>query len=171
MSFEQSEVSAFAGSLPEGALNGVGKQAIEEWFAFLLGVDPAPKSRHDLFWYLSVGRLLGETMGSSSPLDLAQPVIRDMITNTIKPLEKPYDKEGESGTFRAWAVLPAQVAFALRVQEKCAAAEPPPPTPQATLATTMKAYSEAQAASHKRAAKALSFDLANRKVDVGMATS
>eukprot|EP00959_Pyramimonas_sp_CCMP1952_P438297 9175686-Pyramimonas_sp.AAC.1 len=87
---------------------------MEEWCNFLLSVDPTPKARHDLFQYLSVGRLLGDSMGSISPLDFADPAMRDMITNLVKNGEKPYDKEGESAEFRAWKAQPAQVAFALR---------------------------------------------------------
>eukprot|EP00959_Pyramimonas_sp_CCMP1952_P469180 9494491-Pyramimonas_sp.AAC.1 len=94
-------------------------------------------------------------MGTTSPLDLAEPVMRDMITTAIKPGEKPYSgTDGESSDFRGWAVAPAQVAFALRVQEKCGKMTPLAPTPEATLASTMRDYLEAQAASQKRSAKA-----------------
>eukprot|EP00959_Pyramimonas_sp_CCMP1952_P468393 9493185-Pyramimonas_sp.AAC.1 len=96
--------------------------------------------------------------------------MRDVISSTIKHGEKPYDKDGESPVFRAWAVQPAQIAFALRVQRKCGATEPPPPTPEATLASTMREYLEAQAATHKRSTKALSFKLSERVAELGMAT-
>ena len=168
MSFEQTEVSAFVQALPQNALNAAGKEAAEEWCSFLVSVDSTPKARHDVFWYLSMGRFLAEAMGTTSQLDLAEPAMRGMITATIKPGEKPYDTEGESAEFRAWSVLPAQIAFALRVQDKCAKQAPPAPTPEATLASTMKDYLEAQAASQKRSAKALSFKLSDRLVELGL---
>ena len=168
MAFEQSEICAFVQALPAGALNGVSKEAAEEWCSFVLTVDPTPKARHDLFWYLSVGRLLAETMGASSPLDLAGTVMRDMITAAIKPGESPYDKEGESQLFKDWKVQPSQVAFALRAQGKCSTLEPVAPTAEATLATTMKQYLEAQVETQKRSAKALSFKLSDRLTELNM---
>eukprot|EP00959_Pyramimonas_sp_CCMP1952_P041999 878343-Pyramimonas_sp.AAC.1 len=89
-------------------------------------------------------------MGSVSPLDYADSSMRGMIGDVIKAQEAPYTAEAESAEFKSWIVQPAQVTFALRLQAKCAAAEPPAPTPEATLADTMKEYLEAQAASHKR---------------------
>eukprot|EP00959_Pyramimonas_sp_CCMP1952_P278650 5826083-Pyramimonas_sp.AAC.1 len=96
-------------------------------------------------------------MGACDPLDLAGPVMRDMITAAIKPRETPCDREGESQLFRERKAQPSQIAFALRVQDKCAKLEPPAPTTEVALATTMREHLEAQAASQKRSAKALSF--------------
>ena len=170
MAFEQSEVTAFVAGLPQGALCGADAKGAEEWCNFLLEVDPSPKSRHDLFWYLSVGRLLAESLVTTSPLDLADPSMRDMISTLIKHGEKPYDKEGESSIFQGWAVQPSQVAFALRVQGKCAKLQPSQPTAESTLASTMTAYLEAQAASEKvkLSVKALSFKLSARVAELGL---
>ena len=168
MSFTSEEVSAFVRTLPEGALKGVGPDKAFEWCSYLASVDVNPKAAHDLFWYMSMGRYLAEQMGSVSPLDFAHTTMRDMIGNVIKPGEKPYTAEAESAQFRAWVVEPAQIAFAYRVQAKCARATPPEPTPENTLAGTMKEYLEAQAASHKRSVKALSFKLTDRLSELGM---
>ena len=168
MSFTTTEVEAFVHGLPQGAFGSAGAEASVKWCEFLLTVDEAPKAHHDLFWFLSVGRLLAEKMGSLSPIDFGEAHMREMIGNIIKPGEKPYEAETESAEFRAWSVSPAQVAFAYRVQRKCAATVPKEPTPESTLAGTMSAYLEAQAASHKRSAKALSFKLADRLTELGM---
>ncbi|CAK0878097.1 unnamed protein product [Prorocentrum cordatum] len=134
MAFAQQEIADFVNSLPDSAFAGAEKSKVEEWCSFLVGVDPTPKARHDLFWHLA----------------------------------KPYDKHGESAEFRAWVVQPAQVTFALRVQRKCASAEPALPTPETTLADTMREYLEAQEATQKRSTKALSFKLSDRLTELGM---
>ena len=50
MAFEQQEVADFANALPQGAFDGAAKSEIQEWCSFLVGVDPTPKAKHDLFW-------------------------------------------------------------------------------------------------------------------------
>eukprot|EP00959_Pyramimonas_sp_CCMP1952_P389063 8151902-Pyramimonas_sp.AAC.1 len=94
--------------------------------------------------------------------------MREIIGTTVRHGEKPYTSEAETSVFQAWVVQPAQVAFAYRVQRKCATVVPQAPTPESTLAGTMNAYLEAQAASHKRSVKALSFNLAARLTELGM---
>eukprot|EP00959_Pyramimonas_sp_CCMP1952_P111037 2322961-Pyramimonas_sp.AAC.1 len=107
-------------------------------------------------------------MSSLSPIDFGEPCM-NFIGTVVRPGEKPYTDESESATFKAWVVQPAQVAFAHRVHRKCTAVVPVAPTPQSTLAGTMKEYLEAQAATQKLSAKALSFKLAERVRELGLA--
>ncbi|CAK0869431.1 unnamed protein product [Prorocentrum cordatum] len=170
MSFAAGEIQAFAHGLPQGSLCGAGADAAVQWREFVLAVDESPKAHHDLFWYLSVGRLVAEKMSSISPKDLGEACIRDLLAATVKPGEKPYTGESEPAVFKAWAAEPSQLAFAYRLQRKCAATVPQEATPESKLATAMTAYLEAQAASEKvkLSAKALSFKLSDRVKELGM---
>ncbi|CAK0862897.1 unnamed protein product [Prorocentrum cordatum] len=154
MSFGAAEVEAFVRDLPQGALCGAEVAAQIKWCEFLLSVDESPKAHHDLFWYLSVGKLLAEKLGTLSQLDIGDSCMREIIGNTVRHGEKPYTSEVETSVFQAWVVQPTQVAFAYRVQRKCATVVPQAPTPESTLAGTMNAYLEARAA-NKRSVKAL----------------
>ncbi|CAK0864260.1 unnamed protein product, partial [Prorocentrum cordatum] len=161
-------VEAFVGDLPQGALCGAEVAAQVKWCEFLLSVDESPKAHHDLFWHFSVWRLLAEKLGTLSQLDIGDSCMREIIGTTVRHGEKPYTLEAETSVFQAWVVQLAQVAFAYRVQCKCATVVPQAPTPESTPAGTMNAYLEAQAASHKRSVKALSFNLAARLTELGM---
>ena len=178
MAFASEEITAFVESLPPTAFQGAHKLAVTEWANFVLSVDENPKSKHDLFWYLSIGRRLAELFGSTSPLDFSDAVVRDMIVSTVKPFELPYDIEGEKEPFKSWKVLPAQVTFALRIQGKCAkdtaaasgsAGGGVQQGDVAAVAGAIKQLADAQAnIGQKSKPKGLSFNKQDRIVELGL---
>ncbi|CAK0862633.1 unnamed protein product, partial [Prorocentrum cordatum] len=65
MSFSESEITRVIGFLPPGAFDRAETQAVRAWVAFVLGVDPKAKEKHPVFHYISMARLLAETVGTA----------------------------------------------------------------------------------------------------------
>ncbi|CAK0822452.1 unnamed protein product [Prorocentrum cordatum] len=161
---------------PNGSFNGAGAVQIREWVDFVLSVDPNPSSKHDLFYYVAVSRLLAEAVGSISPSDFEDPHMRDMVKGSMAINDVPYASEpGEK--WKTWKVVAAQIAFALRAQAKCAQAALPAPTAtfqpatesMTGMAEAVKQFAELQSqALQKGKPKGLSFKLQDRLVETGM---
>ena len=98
--------------------------------------------------------------------------------DSIKVHDVPYSSEGNE-KWKTWKVVPAQIAFALRVQAKCAQGASPAsgaPSRPATeskelvgMADAEKQFAELQSqALQKGKPKGLSFKLQDRAVETGM---
>ncbi|CAK0899346.1 unnamed protein product [Prorocentrum cordatum] len=162
---------------PSGAFNKANADQIRDWVDFVLNVEPNAAEKHDLFYYVSVARLLAETIGSTSLSDFEDPHMREMIKAAIVVNDLPYAAE-QDPAWKAWKVSPAQVVFALKVQTKCAQAAPPARSaPEAGagssdvagMAEAVKQLAELQTqALQKGKPKGLSFKLQDRIVEVGL---
>ncbi|CAK0874454.1 unnamed protein product [Prorocentrum cordatum] len=176
MAFCGADITAMLATAPNGSFNGAGAVQIREWVDFVLSVDPNPSSKHDLFYYVAVSRLLAEAVGSISPSDFEDPHMRDMIKGSMAINDVPYASEPDE-KWKTWKVVPAQIAFALRVQAKCAQAALPAPTAtfqpatesMTGMAEAVKQFAELQSqALQKGKPKGLSFKLQDRLVETGM---
>ncbi|CAK0857173.1 unnamed protein product [Prorocentrum cordatum] len=121
---------------------------IREWVDFVLSVDPNPSSKHELFYYVAVSRLLAEAVGSISLSDFEGPHMRDMIKGSTAINDVPYASE------------PA----------KCAQAALPAAAESMTgMAEAAKQFAELQSqALQKGKPKGLSFKLQDRLVETGL---
>ncbi|CAK0884291.1 unnamed protein product [Prorocentrum cordatum] len=163
MAFSSGDVSAMIATAPSGAFNKANADQIRDWVDFVLNVEPNAAEKHDLFYYVSVARLLAETIGSTSLSDFEDPLMREMIKAAIVVNDLPCAAE-QDPAWKAWKVSPAQVVFALKVQTKCAQAAPP-----ARMAEAVKQLAELQTqALQKGKPKRLSFKLQDRIVEVGL---
>ena len=106
MAFSPSVVAEMIAAAPSGAFNNAGTEKIQDWVNFVLQVDSNPADKHDLFYYLSVARLLAETGGSVTPSDFEDPHMRDMIKAGIVANSTPYAGEQDE-KWRTWKVVPA----------------------------------------------------------------
>ena len=178
MAFPSAAITEVLATAASGAFNGADAPQIREWVEFVIGVDPNPAAKHDVFYYVAVARLLAESVGSVSPSDFEDPHMREMIKAAITVNALPYAGETDE-KWKNWKVVPAQVAFALRVQAKCAqAAAPGPsvgvqpsqvPTEFAGMAEAVKQFAELQSqALQKGKPKGLTFKLQERKIELGM---
>ncbi|CAK0843843.1 unnamed protein product [Prorocentrum cordatum] len=174
MAFSSGDVSAMIATAPSGAFNKAKADQIRDWVDFVLNVEPNAAEKHDLFYYVSVARLLAETIGSTSLSDFEDPHMREMIKAAIVVNDLPYAAE-QGPAWKAWKVSPAQVVFALKVQTKCAQAAPPARSaPEAGagssdvagMAEAVKQLAELQTqALQKGKPKGLSFKLQDRIVE------
>ena len=176
MSLSDAEINQVIGGLPSGAFNGAEQPAVRAWIDFVLGVDPKAKEKHTVFHYISMARLLSETVGSVCPSDLEDEHMRDMIISNIKANEVPYANEHQE-PWKTWKVSPVQVTFALKVQTKCKeqASGGGPVVSQGSdpglsnVAGALKEFAEAQTAALKKGQpKGLTFNLKDRVSELGL---
>ena len=69
MSFSAEAIATMIATTPGGAFNGASSEKVRDWVNFVINVDVNPANKHDLFFYVSVARLLAETAGGISPTD------------------------------------------------------------------------------------------------------
>ncbi|CAK0877036.1 unnamed protein product [Prorocentrum cordatum] len=159
---------------PSGAFNKASADQIHDWVDFALNDEPNAAEKHDLLYYVSVARLLAETIGSTSLSDFEGPHVREMIKAAIVVNDLPCAAE-QDPAWKAWKVSPAQVVFALKVQTKRAQAAPPARSaPEAGagssdvagMAEAVKQLAELQTqALQKGKPKGLSFKLQDKIVE------
>ena len=151
-----------------------------QWLQFVCSVDDAPQTKHPVIFYAAVARVLAECMGSAQPTDYQEPFMRQQIIDLVKAGSKPFESEGEP--WKSIVINPAQVALALRVQQKAGTVHGTPaaqPAAQsvagggsgaAELAEAMKQYVQMQQASMTLQKKkgTLSFDKMDRAREVGL---
>ncbi|CAK0805789.1 unnamed protein product [Prorocentrum cordatum] len=176
MAFSSGDVSAMIATAPSGAFNKANADQIRDWVDFVLNIEPNAAEKHDLFYYVSVARLLAETIGSTSLSDFEGPHMREKIKAAIVVNDLPCAAE-QDPAWKAWKVSPAQVVFALKVQTKCAQAAPPARSaPEAGAGSDVAGMAEAvkqlaelrTQALQKGKPKGLSFKLQDRIVEVGL---
>eukprot|EP00959_Pyramimonas_sp_CCMP1952_P324136 6783914-Pyramimonas_sp.AAC.1 len=69
VSFTDVEIKADLEGLPAAAFSGAPAADRLNWARFALGVDEAPRAKHDLRFYTSVAAALANLVGSTHPSD------------------------------------------------------------------------------------------------------
>ena len=64
MAFPSAAITEVLATAASGAFNGADATQVREWVEFVIGVDPNPAGKHDVFYYIAVARLLAESVGS-----------------------------------------------------------------------------------------------------------
>ena len=122
MAFQIAEARDSVKGLPEEAFLHNPSDKSADWVLFVTTVDENPREKHDILFYAIVARVMAELCGSISPSDYNDEYMRTMIISSIKPGAKPF--AGEDTPWKDYALTPAHVACALRVQKKSTQAMP-----------------------------------------------
>ena len=158
-------------SEPQAAFSGLAPAKRTEWVSFVCSVDEAPKEKHPLLFYASVGRAMVELLGSAEKDDYADPHMRSQIIENIKSGAQPFAEDPPGGSWQGVTLNAAQVSLALRVQAKAQnmvvprGAPSAPPVPDA-LAQALATFSGATAKDIKKGT--LSFDFKARLQELGL---
>jgi hypothetical protein len=173
-SFSADEISSDLAGLPQGAFAGASTEDILEFAKFVCSVDENAKAKHDLRFYTGTARAMAEVVQGVQMEDYADDFIRDSLKTGLVLHDKPFASSGPEG-WKEFVLTPAMLSLALRAQgrfqSKMKMASDSDAAGVSVFANAMQQF--VQATSHTAAAgsakKGLSFDLAKRIQEMGLA--
>ncbi|CAK0823078.1 unnamed protein product [Prorocentrum cordatum] len=172
-SFSADEISSDLAGLPQGAFAGASAEDILEFAKFVCS-DENAKAKHDLRFYTGTARAMAEVVQGVQMEVYADDFIRDFLKTGLVLHDKPFASSSPEG-WKEYVLTPAMLSLALRAQgrfqSKMKMASDSDAAGVSVFANAMQQF--VQATSHTAAAgsakKGLSFDLAKRIQEMGLA--
>ena len=146
-----------------------------EFAKFVCGIDENAKAKHDLRFYTGTARAMAEIVHGVNQEDFSDEFIRESLRSGLVPNDKPFESSGPDG-WRDFTLTPAMVSLAFRVQKKCqknkeTSSAGVDASGVSAFQTAMQQFVQAttNTSGASSAKKGLTFDLANRIREVGLA--